>query len=139
MISPNDTFTVYLDLDLPEAERKPEAERPSLVYRYGTASELAEHERGIEALKELHGVEYIDAVVARANDQLSGTRNLTNAKAEPVTALADALSFCDMASLARSLTIYAELSEETRKKFESPSPSVAAESAENAAAEPADA
>lgn len=131
MISPDDTFTIYLDAHLPEDQRQPEAKRPALVYRFGTAGELREHERILDAINNLHGVAYIEAVLERASFNLVETRNLTNSRGEPTQDLADVFTIGDLKAMARKITITAELSEADQKKSESPSPSSAAACADD--------
>jgi hypothetical protein len=139
MISPNDTFTIYLDEDLPEQARKPESERPALVYRYGTAAELADHEHRVEAARHLTGRAYIDAIESCAHDQLMAIRNVLTPIGERATKLAQALTLGELGNLARSLAVRAELSESDRKKSASQSHSPAAAAVASASPEQASA
>ena len=139
MISPNDTFTIYLDIDLGSDAKPtlPEDKRPALIYRYGTLGQLRDHERKRAALNSLHGDEYLSAVLNAASFNLVETRSLTDHEGKPTTSIADALTLPDISALARQLALHNELGGNARKNSESPSPSVAAASAVDAPAVPA--
>jgi len=133
MISPNDTFTVYLDEDLPADQRAAEPKRPAAVYRYGTAAQQREQNAKLAAMLKDDACEVIDVQEARANYQLVETRNL----GEPGQQLSEVLTESALAALAGVLREHRMLSGEVRKNFASPSHTVAAASAKDAPAGPA--
>lgn len=135
MISPDDTFTIYLDAELPEDQRLPVVHRPALVYRFGTVAELREHQRKLMEITQLHGVEYTEALLDRARFNLVEARNLKRPDGTPTEDLAEVMTIRDLRILAQEYAVSAELSESDRKKSELPSPTSAAASAEPAATE----
>jgi hypothetical protein len=130
MISPQETFVIYLDEYLPADKRLTESQRPALVYRYGTAGELAIHEDRMEAARKLFGGVYIREMIACAKHNLVKTRNLTTPQGNPTDELEQALSLPELCKLAGQLSLKCELSSAERKNSESQSLTPVAAAAE---------
>lgn len=135
MISPDDRFTVFLDLDTPEVERKPAGERPALIYRHGTAKELRDHRQAVAELCKPVDFDVIQLLDLQAGYQLVEARNIPGLASGPITTpaqMSTVLSEPSLNDAAKQSTEERRLSGAQRKNSARQSPSATEASAGDA-------
>lgn len=128
MLSPHDTFTVYLD-GLPPEDKTPA--RPAIVCRFATAGFWRRYAASLDEVYQLAGPDYITGLVELVSTAVHRMANV------PDDDLAELLPTRELRLLAATLPTHADVGVADLGNSESPSASPAAEYAETATPEKA--
>lgn len=133
MISPDDTFTRFLDVhDNSRPSPEDSDQRPAIVVPYGSSRSWTRFQQQLDDILSNN-----DLTDAQTYPRIETLLETVIVKKQHVEALGDTLTDRQLLLLAHGLRGDAYLAESDRKNFASPSPLVAAASAESADHTPA--